>query len=269
MGGGGAGEKDSDDMSIGEEETNDHIKDINTGGGEGDDEEVKSPEKKKKKKEKKSKKKSVGGGDLILKKGRFSTDSVGVGQAKETMTAEVKEKAAKAKAKQDYNHKHKRVVLEASLVCSKEGKDAKYDEFTLGMRALFKNMQKVDATVVIEPVLVGSGKKLVEPSEIPFNHTEMGKHIQQTGGNKSFDMRKPRKNEKKKGGRRYNDDEDEEGLVDPEVYCSLAISCDVNPQVVLDRVSCEWGRIGGNRLWVKEISSFTIYKDWVWDLLLA
>jgi hypothetical protein len=172
-------------MSIGEE-TNDHINDINTGGGEGDDEEVKSPEKKKKKKEKKSKKKSVGGGDSILKKGRFSTDSVG--KVKETMTAEAKEKAAKAKEKQDYNHKHKRVVLEASLVCSKEGKDAKYDKFTLGMRALFKNMKKVDATVVIEPVLVGSGKKLVEPSEIPFDHTEMGTHIQQTGGNKSFDM---------------------------------------------------------------------------------
>jgi hypothetical protein len=45
--------------------------------------------------------------------------------------------------------------------------------------------------------------------------------------------------------------------VDPEVYCSLAISCDADPQAVLDRVSCEWGRIGGNRLWVKEISSFT------------
>jgi hypothetical protein len=189
-------------MSLSDGETNDHINDINKGGNGGDgEEEVRSPEKKKKKKEKKAKKKSAGGGDSILKKGRFSTDSSKATKEQESMTSEAKEKVVKAKAKQEYKHQHRRVVVEASLVCSKEGKQAKYDEFTLGMRALFKNILKVDPTLVVDPVIAGSGKKLVEPNEIPFDHTEMGTHVQQTGGNKSFDMKKPRKNDRKKGGK--------------------------------------------------------------------
>jgi hypothetical protein len=196
------GEDEVESMSLSDGETNDHINDINKGGNGGDgEEEVRSPEKKKKKKEKKAKKKSAGGGDSILKKGRFSTDSSKATKEQESMTSEAKEKVVKAKAKQEYKHQHRRVVVEASLVCSKEGKQAKYDEFTLGMRALFKNMLKVDPTLVVDPVIAGSGKKLVEPNEIPFDHTEMGTHVQQTGGNKSFDMKKPRKNDRKKGGK--------------------------------------------------------------------
>jgi hypothetical protein len=119
-------------------------------------------------------------------------------------------------------------------VCSKEGREAKYDEFTLGVRALFKQALKVDESVVFEPIEEG-GKRAFEPSELPFDHTDLGIWVQK-GGNKVFEMKKPRKNNKKN-----SIDEDEEALLHPEVYFTFAISCDMDPQRIVDRVSCEWG----------------------------
>jgi len=66
-------------------------------------------------------------------------------------------------------------------------------------------------------------------------------------------MWKPRQNDKDKGMQRGVEGED---LVDPEVYFQCCISCEVDPEVLLERVSFDWARIGGNRLSEKEISSF-------------
>ena len=73
-------------------------------------------------------------------------------------------------------------------------------------------------------------------------------------------MRKPRKNDKKKppqARNRVDEAEDEdEGKVDPEVWTQICISCDVDPEELLERCSYEWSRIGGVRLQVKEIAAF-------------
>ena len=131
-------------------------------------------------------------------------------------------------------------------MCKNEGIEAKFDEFTLGVRSLLKQIQKVDKTAVLEPIEEG-GQRLWEPSELPFDHTDLGAWIQK-GGNKVFEMKKARKN---------RDQEDEEDTyLNPEVYFTFAISSDVDPLKIVDRISCEWGRIGGRRLYVKEISSF-------------
>lgn len=132
------------------------------------------------------------------------------------------------------------------MVCKQEGKEARFDEFTLGVRHLYKQAQKVDKTVVLEPIEVG-GKRIFEAGEIPFDHTDLGEWIQK-GGGKVFEMKTARKNR--------DQEAEEDTYVSPEVYFTLALSSDVDPMKIVDRISCEWGKIGGIRLYVKEISSF-------------
>jgi hypothetical protein len=259
-----------------ENETNEHRQDINVGkeGKEvrveevgSDSEGEKSPPKKKKRKEKKKRAKeakakereattpaAAAGASALKKGGKFSADAIKQREEearKKEEERKAKEKEEKEKQEERINHFHtyRRVVLEASIVCSKEGREAKYDEFTLGIRVLFKQALKVDETVVFEPIEEG-GKRAFEPSELPFDHTDLGNWVQK-GGNKVFEMKKPKKNNKKNSV-----DEDEEALLHPEVYFTFALSCDMDPQKIVDRVSCEWGRIGGVRLWIKDISSF-------------
>ena len=75
------------------------------------------------------------------------------------------------------------MVIEASLVCKQEEKEARFDEFTLGVRH--------DKTIVLKPIEVG-GKRIFEAEEIPFDHTDLGEWIQK-GGGKVFEMKKTRK----------------------------------------------------------------------------
>ena len=44
--------------------------------------------------------------------------------------------------------------------------------------------------------------------------------------------------------------------MDPVVYFQCYISCDEEPEWILERVSFEWAQIRGNRLEVKQLSSF-------------
>eukprot|EP00956_Cyclotella_meneghiniana_P018468 scaffold30756_cov39-Cyclotella_meneghiniana.AAC.6 len=116
-------------------------------------------------------------------------------------------------------------------------------------------MQKVDKMVCLEPVIPGDAEKLWEPTSVPYDHTDLGDYIIQSGGVKAFEMKKPRKNGKKKGD--TNDDEDEEELVLPEVYFTLSFSSDKDPYKIMDRIAGEWGKVGGKKLYVKKIQSFT------------
>ena len=50
-------------------------------------------------------------------------------------------------------------------------------------------------------------------------------------------------------------DRDEE-LQDPEVNFSIVFSSDETPEDVVDRISCEWGRLNGKKMWLKAINSF-------------
>ena len=83
---------------------------------------------------------------------------------------------------------------------------------------------------------------------------DCGAWIKVSGNAGVFGMRKPRKNDNDDKGKRGGEDDDE--LVDPEVDSQCCISCDEEPEIILERVSFEWAQIGGNHLEVKQIASF-------------
>ena len=89
-----------------------------------------------------------------------------------------------------------------------------------------------------------------DPQGIPIDFTDCGAWLKVSGDAGVFEMRKSRKNENSRRA------VDEDALVDPEIYFQCCISCDVEPDLILERVSFEWARLGGNRLAVKEIASF-------------
>ena len=63
-------------------------------------------------------------------------------------------------------------------------------------------------------------------------------------------MKRPWKNDRKQG------DYDEDELKHPEVYFSLAMSCNIEIEDILNRISLEWGEMKGIRLWIKDLPSF-------------
>lgn len=73
-----------------------------------------------------------------------------------------------------------------------------------------------------------------------------------TLGQNAFKMNKPRKTQKNN-----NNENEDEGLIMPEIYFTLAFSCDKDPDWVLERVRGEWAKIGGKKLYIKEIASFS------------
>ena len=154
---------------------------------------------------------------------------------------------------------HKRVVIVCLKVCTQDGMEAKMNEFLQATRMLYANMIKVDSTLLWEPVLDG-GERLWDPQGIPADFTDCGQWIKVSGDAGVFSMRKSRKKDNSARGA------DDKELVDPEVYFQFCVSCDVDPTFILERVSFEWSRLGGNRMNVKEISSFatraavTIYR---------
>jgi hypothetical protein len=66
----------------------------------------------------------------------------------------------------------------------------------------------------------------------------------------AFSMKKPKKWQKDQG--LVGEDE----LMMPEIYFMLCFSCDKDPDVILERVSGEWGKAGGKKLYLKDIPSF-------------
>ena len=104
------------------------------------------------------------------------------------------------------------------------------NEFVMATRALYKNMLKVEKSVVWEPELEG-GPRLWDPQGIPANFTDCGAWIKVSGDAGVFEMRKPKKNDNERNTHR-RDDEDE--LIDPEVYFQCCISCDVDPDWLVE-----------------------------------
>ena len=145
-------------------------------------------------------------------------------------------------------HNHKRVVMVCSKVCSQDGTEGKMNEFVQATRMLYTHMIKVDSTLLWEPVLEG-GARLWDPQGIPAGLTDCGQWIKVSGDAGVFAMRKPRKSDNSRV-------DDGEELIVSEVYFQFCVSCDVDPTLILERVSFEWSRMGGNRLKVKEIPSF-------------
>ena len=115
---------------------------------------------------------------------------------------------------------------------------------------LMGKLQKVDVTVVIEPVIAGNKKgRWEKSSEIPFNFTNLGAAIK-VAVTARFEKVKPW------GNKANNTDETEAALIDPEVYFDFAFSCDQDPETILDAIRIEWRRQGGNRLDMKLLGCF-------------
>ena len=111
-------------------------------------------------------------------------------------------------------------------------------------------LQKVDVTVVIEPVIVGNKKvRWEKSSEIPFNFTDLGAAIK-VASNARFEKVKPW------GHKAKNTDGTEAALIDPEVYFDFAFSCYQDPETILDAIRIEWRRQGGNRLDMRLLDFF-------------
>lgn len=250
----------TEDEATSTEETNAHIQQMNAGGQQTDamDEDdaeddgkdpERSPKKKKKRKDKRARDKEEA--PSILKPSRFTA---AVASGKQLKLGEVKKTVAEQRKDKygEHQYNHSRVVLTCSLKCSQEGVEAKMNEFLMGIRSLYKHMLKVDESVILEPEREG-GVRLFDPQGLPTDFTDCGVWIKVSGNAGVFEMRKPRKNDDNKARRRGDDEDD---LIDPEVYFQCCISSDEEPEVILERVSFEWAKIGGNRLEVKQIASF-------------
>jgi hypothetical protein len=75
--------------------------------------------------------------------------------------------------------------------------------------------------------------------EIPYDHTDLGSWVKQDGGMNAFAMKKA-----KKWGKNKDDDDEESGMVMPEVYFTISFSSDKDPNNLLEQVAGEWGSLG-------------------------
>lgn len=246
--------------------TNEFINEVNSRDDKEEDEEeeeVHSPVRKKRKKKKDKKKKDKDKDKPAEPQSSIRKGKVGQLLEKKQLRLDEKVKTTLEKRKEEYEnypHNHERVIITAAITCGQVGTQAKMNEFILGGRALYKNLMKVDKTVVLEPEREDLDERLYEPTQLSLDLTEASAYMKPSGDAGVFEMRKPRnfdKKDKKKKGRRSEVDEDgEEAKVDPEVWTQICISCDEDPYELVSRVSFEWARIGGTRLQVKEIAAF-------------
>ena len=230
------------------ENVNAHIQWINAGGKpeemdkdreDEDKDPERSPMKKKKRKDKKRKEKET---PLSLKTGQFSKamtaeKQLNLGDVKKLVEEKWEEEFGKHK------HNHKRVVLVCSLMCSQDGVEAKLNEFLMGCRALYKNMLKVDKSVIWELEREG-GPRLFDPHGLPTDFTDCGAWVKVSGDVGVFEMRKPKKNDNNKGRHGGNDEDD---LIDPEVYFQCCISCDEEPVLIWSELVSNGHELGGIR----------------------
>ncbi len=102
---------------------------------------------------------------------------------------------------------------------------------------------QVDDTFVLGPVNVVDAC-LTDANQIPFNFTKLGYHVVVSGGSQSTKTRKKKIDKKgDAGGARGFGEEEEEVWENPEVYFTLAFSCDKEPAQLLKRISFEWGKM--------------------------
>ena len=188
-------------------------------GAEQKDEEVRSPQRKKKKKDKRTdkkyKKNERAEAESILRPGR--SGKAGGGYKRHICMP----------SKLQHLHKHSWIYVYASFTLEA---DDNHMEFTQKIGNLIFNAKNVDKHFVINSCKEG-GKNLSKMTYVPTNMTELGGNIQVSGNSRSFEMRRPWKKNKKQG------DSDEEELKHSEVYFSFAMSCNIELEDLLNRIS--------------------------------
>ena len=90
--------------------------------------------------------------------------------------------------------------------------------------------------MVIEPVTVGKEEQIDIPEDVPMNFIDLSMNVKVSGGSKVFEMKRPWRND---------GDNREEELQDPDVYFAIVFSPDEEPEEIVERISCEWGRMNG------------------------
>ena len=161
-----------------------------------------------------------------------------------------------------HTYRHKRVILDASVrlgLVQDKGSD-RFTEFLGQIKTLLSNAKIVDRYFVINPVIIGDGKKdLRDVKDVPTNMTSLGGYIKISQKcMRAFEVKAAfGSNAKKPEGNDYSDT----------VFFTLAISCDVEPSELISRISVEWMRAGGVGIYVKEINSFNTESAFVILLL--
>jgi hypothetical protein len=150
-------------------------------------------------------------------------------------------------------HVHKWVIVDCSVCVDQEDK---FTQFLGQIATLITNGKIVNQFFVINPVIVGSGKKdLKEVRDIPQNMTALGGHIKILKNSVwAFEKKSVFGSHAKKGGTNAYMDT---------VYLALAISCDVEPSGLFAGITAEWMRAGGIGLYIKEIAAFDMVSPLV------
>ena len=182
---------------------------------------AKSPKKKKSKKVKSTKEDTSTKRDRSgsnLKKSSFATQPVAA-------TSSVKD------------YKFERVFYEAGLEL--KGED-KYNAYVKHIGNLLENIQLVDPLAIMHAVdESGGAKPLGSKSEMSTNMTVFLAYAPVGRNAKAF---QPKKNNDRRKGRRGKDEPD---TLDPSVYPTMVFSSDVDPEIIISRVTHEFGRAGG------------------------
>ena len=144
----------------------------------------------------------------------------------------------------DHVHQFGKEFIQASVKLKEENK---HTEFVNSFKSLALEMKKVDQNLVLEYVVAGVKQGRVEdPRFLSNNFTELSAVVK-LAANTRFERVKPW------GNRKRNHEVDEDGLEDPEVYFTFCVSCDEEPEEIVERVRHEWSRKGGNKLEVSEL----------------
>jgi hypothetical protein len=154
-----------------------------------------------------------------------------------------------------YNYSNPRVIIEGSMRLSS---DDKVVQFIRLIGILLTNGKMVDPFFVINPIIIGGGKKdLRDAKDMPQNIMAMGGYIKisekrlqtfqkktsgATGGKKSTGVNQA-----------YAD----------VVYFTMTMSCDVSPSELITGILVEWMRAGAIGLYRKEIQAFNTFSPFV------
>jgi hypothetical protein len=130
------------------------------------------------------------------------------------------------------------------------GQDNKFLQFLGQIATIVTKGKIVDNFFVINPVLIGTGKKdWKDMKDIPSNMTALGGYIKISSKSLHTFKKKPAfgLNAKKLGGNTYSLNT---------VYFTFAMLCDVGPSELISGILVEWMRAGGMGLCIKEILAF-------------
>ena len=92
--------------------------------------------------------------------------------------------------KPPHDHEYKREYVEGSVVLVQDGD--RHTEFTMKLRGLLKEGQKVDEHLVIVPLKEGRTEPIINtPNKIPLNQTDLGTYVK-VDPKATFEKRRPR-----------------------------------------------------------------------------